>query len=63
MQSPQKSTNPIGPRKTSIDIKRPQMTSKEPVIADSTNQAHFIGANFIMKSKLQSGSMHEINDE
>ena len=38
------------------------MTSKEPVIADFTNRAHYI-KRFTNESKLKCGSTHEVNDE
>ena len=38
------------------------MASKEPVIEDSTNQAHFIKPITTKKSKLKGGGLNEINE-
>ena len=62
MQSPYKSTDSKRTQKTPSELKRPEMASKEPVIADSTNQAHFIKSNRNKKSKLEGGSMYEMDE-
>ena len=63
MQSPHKSNNPERTQKTPSDLKTPKMTSNEPVIADSANQAHSIKPITNKKNKMKGGSVHGISDE
>ena len=66
MQSPYKSNGSKRTKNTPSDLNRPQMTSKEPVITDSTNQTQTIKPITNKRNKLNGGSLYEadeINDE
>ena len=63
MQNPYKSNNPKRTQNTPSDLKTPQMTSNELLIADSTNQAQSIKPTTNKKNKKKGGSVHGISDE
>ena len=60
LQSPCKSNGSKRIQKTSIDLKRPEMTSKEPLIADSTTRSHSIKPIQNKRSKLTGSDPSDI---